>query len=158
VAVERSGEVLVVRVTVPRAERRFVAIDTENPWDNDPAAIHGDGIQLYVAAGDAAAGWLLVPVAGSTRVARRTADGWNDSLPLDATWRPSANGYELVATVTLPSHVEEVDVDVLVNENAPGRGRRRGQLVLSGAEGEFVYLRADRHERDRLLRFALDKR
>ena len=156
--VEQSGDVLVVRVTVPRAERRFVALDSENPWDNDPAAIHGDGVQLYVAAGDRAAGWLLVPIAESTRVARRTADGWSDSLPLEATWRPSDDGYELVATVTLPPHVEEVDVDVLVNENAGGRGRRRGQLVLSGAEGEFVYLRADRHERDRLLRFVVDKR
>jgi hypothetical protein len=44
---------------------------------------------------------------------------------------------------------------VLVNESAPGRDRRRGQLVLSGARGEFVYLRADRHERERLLRFAV---
>ena len=158
VTVEQSRDVLVVRVTVPRAERRFVALDSENPWDNDPAAIHGDGVQLYVAAGDRAAGWLLVPIAESTRVARRTADGWSDSLPLEATWRPSDDGYELVATVTLPPHVEEVDVDVLVNENAGGRGRRRGQLVLSGAEGEFVYLRADRHERDRLLRFVVDKR
>jgi len=42
-----------------------------------------------------------------------------------------------------------------VNEIAPGRDRRRGQLVLSGAGGEFVYLRADRHERDRLLQFTL---
>ena len=156
VQIEKAGDVLVVRVTVPRAERRFVAIDAENPWDNDPAAIHGDGVQLYVAAGGRAAGWLLVPVDGSTRVARRTADGWSDSLPLEATWRPSGDGYELVASVTLPSRVGEVDVDILVNENAPGRARRRGQLVLSGAEGEFVYLRADRQERDRLLRFAID--
>jgi hypothetical protein len=29
--------------------------------------------------------------------------------------------------------------------------RRRGQLVMSGAHGEFVYLRGDRHEADRLI-------
>jgi hypothetical protein len=39
-----------------------------------------------------------------------------------------------------------IGLDVLVNETAPGRERRRGQLVLSGARGEFVYLRGDRHD------------
>ncbi|MFL5619491.1 MAG: heparinase II/III family protein [Gemmatimonadaceae bacterium] len=155
VSLEQQGDRLVVRVDVPRAERRFVAIDAENPFDNDPAAIHGDGVQLYVAAGAHAAGWLLVPIPDSSRVARRTADGWSDSLPLDATWQPSPDGYVLVASVTLPSDIDAIDVDVLVNESAPGHSRRRGQLVLSGALGEFVYLRADRHERDRLLHFAL---
>jgi hypothetical protein len=158
VSLERSGDRLVVRVEVPRAERRFVAIDAENPFDNDPAAIHGDGVQLYVAVGELAAGWLLVPIADSTRVARRTADGWSDSLPLDATWQPSADGYELVASVTLPPGIDAIDVDVLVNESTAGRSRRRGQLVLSGARGEFVYLRADRHERERLLRVGLGNR
>jgi hypothetical protein len=37
-------------------------------------------------------------------------------------------------------------LDVLVNETVPGRERRRGQLVLSGGRGEFVYLRGDRHD------------
>ena len=158
VSIEQSGDRLIVRVDVPRAERRFVPIDAENPWDNHPAAIHGDGVQHYVAAGDRAGGWLLVPIADSARVARRTADGWSDSLTVEATWRPSADGYELAASVTLPPRTEEVDLDVLVNENARGRTRRRGQLVLSGAHDEFVYLRADHHERERLLRFALDDR
>jgi hypothetical protein len=58
--------------------------------------------------------------------------------------------------VTLPAGEEVIGVDVIVNESALGRTRRRGQLVLSGAQGEFVYLRADRHERERLVRFALD--
>jgi len=95
-------------------------------------------------------------VADSRRVARRTADGWSDSLPVEASWRPSANGYSLVVSVMLPAGAKEIDVDVVVNENAPGRTRRRGQLVLSGGHGEFVYLRADRHDRDRLLRFVLE--
>jgi hypothetical protein len=155
VSLEQSGQQLIVRVEVPRAERRFIAIDAENPFDNDPAAIHGDGVQLYVVAGDHAAGWLLVPVAGSDRVARRTADGWTDALPVDASWHPTDDGYTLVAAITLPAGEQAVDVDVVVHETAPGRSRRRGQLVLSGAEGEFVYLRADRHDGDRLLRFAL---
>jgi len=143
-----------VRVDVPHAERRFIAIDAENPFDNDPAAIHGDGVQLYVVAGAEASGWLLVPIPDSAHVARRTADGWSDTLPIDATWRPSSDGYSLTASVTLPPGTISFDADVLVNENTPGRSRRRGQLVLSGSHDEFVYLRADRHDRDRLLRFA----
>jgi hypothetical protein len=156
VSLDQSGDRLTVRVHVPRAELHFVAIDAPNPLDNDPAAIHGDGVQLYVVAGGHAAGWLLAPIPGSTRVAHRRADGWSDALPLDASWQRTRDGYDLVASVTLPRGAKTADVDVLVNENAPGRTRRRGQLVLSGAQGEFVYLRADRHERERLLRFALD--
>jgi hypothetical protein len=156
VSLDQSGHRLTARVHVPRTEPRFVDIDAENPFDNDPAAIHGDGVQLYVVAGDYAGGWLLVPVADSTRVAHRRADGWSDALPVDASWQRTRDGYELVASVALPPGAKTVDVDLLVNENAPGRTRRRGQLVFSGAHGEFVYLRADRHERERLLRFALD--
>ena len=50
---------------------------------------------------------------------------------------------------------DAIELDVLVNETTAGRVRRRGQLVLSGADGEFVYLRGDRHEPERLLRFSL---
>jgi hypothetical protein len=54
-----------------------------------------------------------------------------------------------------PAGSYPVSLDVLVNETAPGRERRRGQLVLSGAHGEFVYLRGDRHDRNRLLPFMI---
>ena len=153
VSIERAGNRLRIIVDVPRAERRFVGVDAENPLDNDPAAIHGDGVQLYVEAEQSAAGWLLVPVLGSNAVARRVAEGWSDSLTLDASWRTSAHGYALTIDVSLPSTAVEVGVDVVVNEIGPVRTRRRGQLVLSGARGEFVYLRSDRHDRDRLLGF-----
>jgi hypothetical protein len=158
VSLEQHGERLVVRVEVPRAERRFVAIDAENPFDNDPAAIHGDGVQLYVDAGERTGGWLLVPITGTSDVATRTAESWRDELPISATWRLLADGYALTAAVTLPPDVAEIGVDVLVNESAPGRERRRGQLVLSGARNEFVFLRSDRHDRSRLLRFMLGAR
>jgi hypothetical protein len=158
VSIEHASDGLIVTVDVPRAERRFVPIDAENPMDNDPAAIHGDGVQLYVDAGSRSAGWLLVPIPGSERVGVRIAEGWNAELEVDARWHPVGEGYQFVARVGLPPSATEVGVDVLVNEIAPGRVRRRGQLVLSGARGEFVYLRSDRHERSRLLRFALGSR
>ena len=157
VSLDRASDRLLLDILVPRSERRFIDVGAPNPLDNDPAAIHGDGVQLYVDAGPSASGWLLVPVAGSTEVGRRVAEGWSDALPLDARWRPSAGGYVLTVEVRLPSAVGEVGVDVIVNDAGPGRTRRRGQLVLSGARNEFVYLRSDRHDRDRLLRFALGR-
>jgi hypothetical protein len=153
VSLERSGDRLVVQVDVPRSGRRFVDIAAENPLDNDPAAIHGDGVQLYVDVGSVAAGWLLVPRPGSSKVGHKPADGWSDALHLDADWQPTADGYLLVARVTVPSGATVLGVDVLVNEIGAGRTRRRGQLAMSGARGEFVYLRSDRHDRERLLRF-----
>jgi hypothetical protein len=46
-------------------------------------------------------------------------------------------------------------LDVVVNETTPARERRRGQLVLSGAGGEFVYLRGDRQPVGRLIPFSI---
>jgi hypothetical protein len=44
-----------------------------------------------------------------------------------------------------------VGLDLVVNEMPAGRERRRGQLVLSGGAGEYVYLRGDRHDAARLV-------
>jgi hypothetical protein len=74
---------------------------------------------------------------------------------VEAFWRATASGYALDARVALPRARAGVAIDVLVNETASGRARRRGQLVLSGARGEFVYLRGDRHDPRRLLRFII---
>jgi hypothetical protein len=37
-----------------------------------------------------------------------------------------------------------------------GRERRRGQLVLGGADGEWVYLRGDRPDPARMLSILID--
>jgi hypothetical protein len=47
----------------------------------------------------------------------------------------------------------EFGFGIVVNEKPLGRDRRRGQLVLGGAPGQFVYLRGDREDRERLPRF-----
>jgi len=151
VSVERGSDALHVTVNVPESARRFVAIDTENPFDNDPAAIHGDGVQLYVEAGDRSGGWLLVPDSDSSDVGMRVAEGWSDEIRPRATWRATGDGYQLDAELPLPRAAASLALDVLVNVSGPDRERRRGQLVLSGARGEFVYLRSDRHDRERLL-------
>jgi hypothetical protein len=153
VSISRRRKVLHVSAMVPRSARRFVAIDAENPFDNDPAAIHGDGVQLYVETDGRSAGWLLVPVAGGNDVSMRVAEGWRDEIRPRATWRATADGYQLDADIPLPLDAASLALDLLVNVSGPDRERRRGQLVLSGARGEFVYLRSDRHDRQRLVPF-----
>ena len=148
-------DTLAVNVDVSHVHRCFVSVDAENPLDNEPAAINGAGVQLYVVAGERKGGWLLVPDPTSRDVGVHAIEGWDKGLSVSAEWEPTESGYALVAEVALEAGATEVALDVIVNETAPGRERRRGQLVLSGARGEFVYLRGDRHDVARLLRFTI---
>lgn len=146
---------MTVHVRISPSHRLFMPAGTDNPLDNEPAAINGDGVQLYVVAGATKGGWLLVPRGDSTEVEQRKVEGWDGGLTVGASWQATPDGWELTATLDLPDAGGEVALDVIVNETAPGRARRRGQLVLSGGAGEFVYLRGDRHDPSRLLRFTL---
>ena len=137
----------------------FVRAGTDNPLDNERAEINGDGVQLHVVpdggtdAGSPVAGWLLVPDVGDTvRVVPTTPPA--GELPLRASWAATDVGYRVVATLPTAGLAPEsrtIALDVLVNEMPPGRERRRGQLVLSGADGGFVYLQGDRHDAARCL-------
>ena len=149
---QTPGTVLVV-VEVPASQRLFVPLTTDNQLDNEPASINGDSVQLYAIAGLRTAGLLLVPERSS--VSARPVAGWTNDLSVDSRWRPTATGYRLEATIHIGGGPPDFALDVLVNEVVAGRARRRGQLVLSGAAGEFVYLRGDRNDPSRLLRFSL---
>ena len=46
-------------------------------------------------------------------------------------------------------------LNVVINEISRDRERRRGQLVATGATGEWVYLRGDREDPHRMLAFAI---
>jgi len=50
---------------------------------------------------------------------------------------------------------KSVKLGVAVNEMSPDRERRRGQLVMGGRAGGFVYLRGDRLAADDLLDFRI---
>jgi hypothetical protein len=80
-------------------------------------------------------------------------------VPLDASWRRTPTGYEVRLAVPLaalgPGPAYAVAADVIVNDMAPGRERRRGQLVLSGGAGEFIYLLGDRQPPARYLHFVV---
>ena len=154
VAITRaSPRTIVVDVHVHVSARRFVALSTDNPFDNEPASINGDSVQLYAIVGDRRSGFLLVP--DGNGVSARAVDGWGSDLEVTAQWRPTASGYRLVAELRIAPHATELALEVVVNETVAGRQRRRGQLVLSGAAGEFVYLRGDRSDAARLLRYSL---
>lgn len=142
----RSLEIV---IDVPRADRTFVARDATNPYDNEPADVNGDGVELFVRWRDGRAGWMLVPEPDSTTVRIRRIDGWNMPQDIAARWEKSSTGYRIFAS--LPAETPPYGFDVIVNEMPRGRERRRGQLVLSGAAGEFVYLRGDRHDVERLV-------
>lgn len=146
---------VVVSATVEPSARLFVPEGAVNPLDNEPPAINGDGIQLYLQCGDVEGAWLLVPRVGGDAVWITPVTGWAPGPEVEARWRPTLTGYQLDARVALPRGCTTVALDLLINETAPDRARRRGQLVLSGAEGEFVYLRGDRHDRHRHLRFTI---
>lgn len=131
-----------------------VADMPENPLDNERADINADGLQCYIGvAADPSASWraavLAIPASATeprvtslvpngpvpqVRCADR-ADGTGWAMQL--TWRRDTLPMELLAPHALR-------FDLVVNERAPDRARRGGQLVLSGGEG-FGYLRGDRH-------------
>jgi hypothetical protein len=157
VSIERepSADAVTFTIDVPHAHRRFVPIDAENPFDNEPMAINGDGVQLYVHAGEDRSGWLLVPIAGTEQVSVRAIEAWSGHGVVRAEWTALGDGYRVVARIALSPNLTELAADVIVNESSMDRVRRRGQLVMSGASEEFVYLRGDRHEPERLFRFSL---
>ena len=140
---------LEVSIDVASSDRTFAPATAVNRFDNEPPDVNGDAVQLYVRTERGESGWMLVPEAGSSAVRARPLDSSNAPLALEAHWRPTERGYSMtveVATITPPRAI-----DVIVNEMPRGRERRRGQLVMSGAVGEFVYLRGDRHDAERLV-------
>lgn len=154
------GDRLAMEVDVRKQEGlAFAPERDENPLDNEHPDTNSDGVQLHLARPDGPAGesyvWLLVPAGddGTVRITPRTPAA--ASLPLLARWWPTRTGWAVRADVSLAGIASgdppRFAMDVLVNEMPPDRERRRGQLVLSGARGERVWLRGDRHDRDRYL-------
>ncbi|MEO7082764.1 MAG: heparinase II/III family protein [Gemmatimonadaceae bacterium] len=134
---------LSVEIDVAKSDLTFPAANAVNLYDNEHPDINGDSVQLFVRALDARVAWLLVPDVDSSSVRARRIDGWDAPGAIAATWSRVGGGYRISAVV---SGIVPTAVDVLVNEMPRGRLRRRGQLVLGGANGEFVYLRGDRHD------------
>ena len=151
VTFENENGELVIEVAVTNVDRTFVASGAPNRLDNESPDVNGAGIQLYLRTDDAQAGYVLVPQASGEAVAVRPINGWGSGLPVEATWTDVDTGYVIEIHIGGLSAGTVIDLDVIVNEKPANRERRRGQLVLSGGAGEFVYLRGDRQAPDRLI-------
>ena len=152
VAIGTSGGNLGVAIHVRAGSQRFASSDATNPYDNENADTMGAGVQLYVKTDAGRGGWMLVPEKGAG-VRIRPISGWTDVRTMPTVrWTESKDGYSVLVELPLSS-AREFATDVVINDAVTGRDRRRGQLVLSGAHGEFVYLRGDRHDADRLRSF-----
>ena len=154
IAVAADERHLVILATILAGDHQFAAADASNPFDNEPADTMGAGVQLYARTQQGSGAWMLVPdVVDRVRV--RPIRDWGSMLPPRARWRRNDVGYDIRVELPLADAAGigeyPVDVDLIVNETTAQRRRRRGQLVLSGAQGEFVYLRGDRHDAARLL-------
>jgi hypothetical protein len=148
----RVDDELRLTIDVPRSDRTFAAADAVNRYDNEHADVNGDSVQVHLRTPAGLASWMMIPEPGEGRVRVRAIGATPGGPAPRARWRQSADGYEMEIEITpVPSAI-----DVVVNEMPVGRERRRGQLVLSGAVGEFVYLRGDRHDADRLIALQVD--
>ena len=182
VAISREDDHLLVGARVFTANPVFVAADAVNDMDNEHADVNGDGIQVHLRAtrpvhrrhagaasgageraGEGArpytAGWMAIP-GPDERVRVREITGSEAGWIPEGGWQRMPDGYRLQLLLPLEHLGDRAGhpfmLDLIVNETAPGRERRRGQLVLSGARGEWVYLRGDRQPPERLLPFLID--
>lgn len=140
-------------VTLNRAPH-FAARTAVNPLDNELPDVNSDGVQLHWRSPDSGVwnGLIAVPEAEQVRltVVEGSADG------VTARWQRTPHGYALWFEVPWPATGPDLEFDLIVNECPATRERRRGQLVLSGAQGETAYLRGARQSAARALRIVFD--
>lgn len=155
VGIAASDATLRLLLDVRAGEPLFAPADATNPYDNEHPDTMRAGVQLYVALRGDLYAWMVVPQPGTEEVRVRRISGPDTTAPT-ARWRLTPTGYEVRIDIPLGAGAahgadQAVALDVVISETVVGRERRRGQLVLSGALGEFVYLRGDRHDVARLI-------
>lgn len=128
---------------------------TDNPLDNERAQVNADGVQWYW--GTSGMRWrqaALCTASGTTVLLTKLVPGdW--ALPTSS-WAalPEQRGWSMRFEwhrSDLPSEPDgSIVFELVINERAADRMRRRGQLVLSGrrsappSAGAYAYLRGDR--------------
>lgn len=162
VGVRIEHDAFMITIDVRKAPLVFRSGDAEDPrLDNEYPDIHSDGVQLHLwpDVTTAPLAWLVVPVEPSATVRVHVPDGARRDVPLGASWQRTATGYALALRVPMDALATArhgvVAMQLVINDMAPGRERRRGQLVLSGGAGEWVYLRGDRESPARALRLII---
>jgi hypothetical protein len=158
-------ETLAIAVRVEKTTLHFSPASDWNPLDNEHPDTNSDGVQLHIVVPSVGGSpgrevsWLMVPEADGRRV-RISARPSADASVITASWEPTPSGYALRCSCPLAALGIRTGkpflLGVIVNETTPDRERRRGQLVLGGASGEFVYLRGDRLPPDRHLSMVIE--
>lgn len=158
VAIAATRTDLHIDIVVHKESPAFAPARYENSLDNEHPDVNSDGVQVYLGSWS----WLLVPEqpAPNVRVTPRHGASARPAPEMHASWRAIPGGYGVRVVAPLASIATSDGMllgDVIVNEMPPEaeRERRRGQLVLSGANGEWVYLRGDRHDPARFFQFVL---
>jgi hypothetical protein len=152
VTVSREGSGLLLVARVCAGDLVFAPANAVNDFDNEHPDTMGAGLQLYLQMGGKDGAWSLVPDAHGETVRVRAIDPERGFTTPMARWQATPDGYEVRIHAPLPPDArdgESFHLDLYVNETVRGRVRRRGQLVLTGAAGEWVYLRGDRHSENR---------
>ncbi|HEX8851149.1 MAG TPA: heparinase II/III family protein, partial [Gemmatimonadaceae bacterium] len=124
----------------------LIADDAVNEMDNESPDVNASGVQIFTITRSQYAGWLVRPATDGVARVRALAP---DQPPIDARAEIAADGWRAEVAIDprrLRDAAEGFHLAVVVNEIPPGRERRRGQLVLGGRPGGWVYLRGDRHQ------------
>jgi hypothetical protein len=159
VVIDADETELEIRVDVRKSPLHFRASDAADPGlDNEHPDIHSDGVQLHLwcEGWRSPVAWLAIPDRGFTHTrVHRTAGSDDDAPALTVNTRQIIGGYEMHIVIARAELCPVLAIDVLVNDMAADRQRRRGQLVLSGARGDRIYLRGDRQPLEHFIRVRL---
>jgi hypothetical protein len=141
-----DDEHVYVAIDVVAPAPQFRPAKAPNPeFDNENPDVNSDGVQLFVAT-SFFYGWVVVPDSDDHTAVRATPVSGTDAEPgmVRGGWAATDRGYRLTLALALPDAAEGYGFDLLINRMEPGRERRSGQLVWSGAAGERLYLAGDR--------------
>ena len=159
IVISASRDSLIISVAAETGPSLILSDDARNEMDNEQPDVNATGLQLSLRDSTGAVHrWLIRPGAdGAARVRALS----RDPLVADVATAVDTDGW--TARVAIPLRAlgdaspYSIALGVTINEIPPGRERRRGQLVLSGAAGEWVYLRGDRDDPSELLPIVIDR-
>ena len=152
--VEGSNGLSIAATVRLNRQPSFATARDENPLDNELADVNSDGVQLHWRSAVTGEWNSVIAVPDGDRARLTLVGGTLDGIT--SAWQETPGGFALSFRLPWDDISRELEFDLIVNDCPTSRERRRGQLVLSGAHGEFAYLRGARQSDAHALRFAFD--